>query len=184
MARDKKKIEDLLRGIRSSSRLDNPMVARYLSDFIELLDRELEIRRDEIENIENRNERDGLRTNAKDRDVNMKKIIEAVIDGIARNNDPINLIPSDHKTKCHHFLLAIAGAGFGREKGFKGIMRDTVQHWFRCENKETLILTLDWDDNKFKNDWLGIIQAYESRGHEVFVIQYGEYNVMQHYPVR
>ena len=69
-------------------------------------------------------------------------------------------------------------------------LRDQIRHCAKqekaqlllvCGNNETLIMTLDWDDNKFRNDWLGIIEAYETKGNQITVLQYGEFNVMQHY---
>lgn len=182
MKRDRNKIEELIQGIRSRSHLEYSRSCEYLENFIDLLDEELNIRRREIEEIENRNRQNGTITKPSDRSIVMKPIITSVIERINSKGEPINFIPGGQRSKCCNFLFAIAGGGFGSEKGFKGIMKNAVQHWFKCENKETLIMTLDWDDNKFRSDWLGIIEAYETKGHQVTVLQYGEFNVMQHYP--
>ena len=180
--RDSNKIIELIQGIRSRSNLDNPQGAEYLIQFIELLDNALASRRKEIEEIENSNRKNGTITKPSDKNIVMKPIITSVIESVNSKGESINFIPGGQRSKCCDFLFAIAGGGFGSEKGFKGIMKNAVQHWFKCENKETLIMTLDWDDNKFRNDWLGIIEAYETKGYQVTVLQYGEFNVMQHYP--
>jgi hypothetical protein len=87
-----------------------------------------------------------------------------------------NFFPSNLNGKCQSFCLGVATKKFDhkREKdrnrtGFKGLIRELIAYWFTCNvNQKTIILTTDWDNEAFEDEWKAIIQAYKNNTrHEV-----------------
>jgi hypothetical protein len=80
-----------------------------------------------------------------------------------------NLIPSDLEGSCYPFLLAISRGNFGEgmntttgKIGFKGLMLNVFASWFRCigQNRETLILTADWNQKQFDQFYKPVVESY------------------------
>ena len=102
----------------------------------------------------------------------------------------INLYPSNNKSVCHSFCLAIANKKFdklrkGLDSGFKGIMLEMAAYWFSClsVNKKTLILTGTWDNEIFGENYKNIIDQYTRvHGKKVFVIEVGPTGFFPRYP--
>ena len=102
----------------------------------------------------------------------------------------INLYPSNYKGACHSFCLAIANKKFdkprkGLDSGFKGIMLNLFAYWFSCLdiNDTTLILTSDWDNEIFENQYKEIIDSYtQTHNKKVYIIDAGPTGFFLRYP--
>ena len=114
------------------------------------------------------------------------------LEGIKRNvfsnigSQNINLIPSEQTSDCKPFCLAIANGAFGEKHyknqyktGFKGMMFMLIRNWFSClaVNRETLILTLQWDSNSFNESYEPLITEFcKTHNKKVFIIHISNSN--------
>lgn len=133
----------------------------------------------------------------------VKKGIEGLIDKVSENGlagSSMNFYPSNNVVPCYSFCLGIATKKFGyhREKlgdevppeglrtGFKGLMLDIIGYWITCdENKTTVLITLDWDDEAFEKDWEQIIKRHSQNGKTVMIYEILERNAtyILRYPI-
>jgi hypothetical protein len=113
------------------------------------------------------------------------ELLETIIDkfnsdkGISSNR---NFYPSTKKIDCKEMCLGIATKGYDYKRdvkrnrtGFKGLIKEIVKYWINCGaiNKTTIILTTEWRDKAFKDDWLEIVDTYKKRGKKVVIIEFG-----------
>jgi hypothetical protein len=101
----------------------------------------------------------------------------------------MNLIPSEFKGSCRAFCLAIASKKFdkprkGLESGFKGIILHLFAYWFGCLsiNKETLILTSNWDNEGFEQYKPAIDNYVKTHNKIVCIIEVGPTGYFLRYP--
>ena len=110
-----------------------------------------------------------------------KSLKEVLIDTIHAegHHDRYNFIPSDNKIPCNNLCIGIATEEMGANikgplrVGFDGLMRLTIKNWLNCNeiNNTTVLITANWDENKFTRDWLSIIKTRVSNGKKVLVLQ-------------
>lgn len=93
------------------------------------------------------------------------------------NNDNMNLYPSNNKGDCRKFCLGIASLGWKSKKrdnniGFNSLMEDLILYWLSCNgtNRTNLILTSDWYESGFSENWKEKIDSYVSSGKQVVII--------------
>ena len=111
--------------------------------------------------------------------------------------DGINVIPSAHpKAFCAPFCLTIAAEGFGRmgvirvmprrmQLSFLSSILKVSAYWFGClsVNKETLILTPNWDAHEFETHYQNLIENYAQVHHKkVFIVEVSKSGFVQRYP--
>jgi|GEM_PF-3623879 hypothetical protein len=109
----------------------------------------------------------------------------------------INVIPSAHTTSiCAPFCLTIAGEGFTRMHPPRHIHRrmhlnfyhsilKVSAYWLGClsVNKETLILTPNWDATEFEKHYENLIANYVQVHHKkVFIVEVSKSGFIQRYP--
>ena len=92
-------------------------------------------------------------------------------------NQDMNLYPSDNKGDCRKFCLGIANLGWKAKKrdtniGFNSLMEDLILYWLSCNgtNRTNLILTSDWYESGFSENWKEKIDSYVSSGKQVVII--------------
>ena len=102
----------------------------------------------------------------------------------------MNLFPSNNKGACHPSCVAIAIKKFdkprkGLESGFKGLILEMAAYWFSCLNinRNTLILTMSWDNQSFEENYKNIIDQF-TRVHNknVYIIEVGPTGGFLRYP--
>jgi hypothetical protein len=93
-----------------------------------------------------------------------------------KNND-MNLYPSNNKGSCREFCLGIASLGWKSKKrdnkiGFNNLMENIILYWLSCNrtNRTNLILTSDWYEGGFTDNWKEKIDSYVSSGKQVVII--------------
>jgi hypothetical protein len=109
----------------------------------------------------------------------------------------INVIPSANaKSICAPFCLTIAAEGFTRMHPIRLIHRrihmnmctsmlQVSAYWLGClsVNKETLILTPNWDAREFENHYQNLIENYVHVHHKkVFIVEVSKSGFIQRYP--
>lgn len=102
----------------------------------------------------------------------------------------MNLFPSNNKSVCHSFCLAIATKKFdkprkGLESGFKGLIMEMAAYWFSClnVNRKTLILTTSWDNQSFEENYKNIIDQFTGvHNKNVYVVEIGPTGAFLRYP--
>lgn len=81
----------------------------------------------------------------------------------------INFFPTEIKGACCENYLAIASLGFDSKyypdkmaSGFKSVILNAFKTWFSCSNvnKNSLIITADWNTAKFEEFYKPSIDAY------------------------
>jgi len=114
-----------------------------------------------------------------------KELLDKIIDKLNSNNEDgnkMNFYPSDKETNCKQLCLGIATKGYEckREEkknrtGFKGLIKVIVKYWINCGsiNKTTILLTTEWRENSFKNDWVEIVDSYKKQNKKVIIIEFG-----------
>lgn len=114
---------------------------------------------------------DFLRDLINELDENGNHSVDQIKEGFKRRlgGQGFNLIPSNNKGACHSFLLAISRGNFGEgmntvtgKIGFKGLMLSVFSTWFSCikQNRETLILTADWNQKQFDLLFKPVVESY------------------------
>jgi hypothetical protein len=79
-----------------------------------------------------------------------------------------NFYPSDRSGDCKESCIGVATKKFGHNRvekknrtGFEGLIKDIIGQWFRCSiTRNTVILTIDWDEPVFEKEWKQIIDEY------------------------
>ena len=93
-----------------------------------------------------------------------------------------NFFPSDAAGSCHELCIGIATKPFehkyyknekGNRTGFKGMIKEIIAYWFNCydKNKTTLLITPEWRETVFQENWKKIIDAYVKKGRKVIIIE-------------
>lgn len=127
-----------------------------------------------------------------------KSILEDWIDdmnklGSGQGPSSFNFYPSEDGGVCHESCIGVATNSFGsnRDKnrnrtGFEGLMKDIIGQWFNCDNtKNTVLMTTDWDETVFNNQWKQIIDSYTNKNKRVkifFFLPFPVGNYIQMYP--
>jgi hypothetical protein len=84
-------------------------------------------------------------------------------------NQQYNLLPTSQVGPCFELLIGIASLGFDakyypkkKAAGFKHLILSTIRTWFYCSgtNSKNLIITADWNPQKFETLYKPIIDAY------------------------
>lgn len=114
-----------------------------------------------------------------------KKILEDWIDQInsledSKGPNSFNFYPSTNSASCCNLSVGVATKKFGwsREKdkfrtGFKGLIKNIIVHWFRCNNtQKTILITTDWDEDAFDDGWKQIIDDYVNGTGNIVEIYY------------
>ena len=113
----------------------------------------------------------------------LAEILEILIDkneDLLGGNNSFNFYPSDKMTSCRTLCIGIATKKFGYDRvngtnrtGFKGLIKSLIEYWFSCGdiNKNTILLTEDWDEKNFEKEWKDIIDSYKAKGKVIFIIQ-------------
>ena len=127
----------------------------------------------------------------------ISKVLEDFID----NNSSTKSQPgtSDHfypslnkDGDCKEVCVGVATKSFGSKwdedrlrTGFKGLMKEMIQYWENCGsiNKTTILLTTEWRDVDFNNDWKDIVDNHVNRGKKVIIIQVIQSGKIRTYPV-
>jgi hypothetical protein len=134
-------------------------------------------------------------SNSKTRSIS--KILEDFIDDDSstksQSGGSYNFYPSLNKDgDCKEICVGVATRSFGSKwdddklrTGFKGLMKEMVQYWENCGsiNKTTILLTTEWRDFDFNNDWKDIVDNHVSRGKRVIIIQVIQSGKIRTYPV-
>jgi hypothetical protein len=105
-------------------------------------------------------------------------ILENFYDQMSKEkNLDMNLYPSDNKSSCREFCLGIASLGWKSKKrdnkiGFNNLMENIILYWLSCNrnNRTNLILTSDWYESGFTDNWKEKIDSYVSSGKQVVII--------------
>ncbi len=168
---------------------------------IELLSEEFQklIRLDSSESDEN--ERHLLRIDdffKKNNKSSAKSNLEDWIDemnklGKGQGPSSLNFYPSEKGAVCHESCIGVATNPFGHNRdknrnrtGFEGLMKDIIGHWFNCDNtRNTILITTDWSEDKFKNEWKQIIDSYTNKNKKVKIYYFLDFPVgtyIQMYP--
>jgi hypothetical protein len=112
----------------------------------------------------------------------IKAGLESLIDTLNSGAGPstFNFYPSKRRVGCHEFCLGIATKKFGHNRdrvsnrtGFKGLIKELISYWLSCGsiNKTTIIITTDWDDQDFEDDWINILDSYVKKDKRVEIYQ-------------
>jgi hypothetical protein len=115
------------------------------------------------------------------------------------NNNVFNFIPSAGPNgSCSSFCLTIVAAGFGRNSLFHSSRFNNSRslnflqailllaaYWFACFNinEENLILTPDWNEEEFDNNYKSIIDNYcNHHQKKVFIVEVSNGGLFLRYP--
>jgi hypothetical protein len=121
--------------------------------------------------------------------------IEALFDDLISDpnyltKEKINMYPSNVKGSCHKFCLVLAQKKFDQARvkmtmGFKGAMHELTQYWWSCYgiNKETVIITKDWDQDEFDEKYEDVIGNYErNMKSKVIILEITRNGIIPRYP--
>ena len=127
-----------------------------------------------------------------------KSILEDWIDemnNLGRGQGPssFNFYPSEEGGGCHESCIGVATNPFGHNRdknrnrtGFEGLMKDIIGQWFECDiTRKTILITTDWSEEKFNNEWKQIIDSYTNKNKKVKIYYFLDYPVgtyIQMYP--
>jgi hypothetical protein len=112
-----------------------------------------------------------------------KKILEEIIDKNAfgrGGQGQMNFYPSEINSPCMELCIGIATKGYGNKRdeknnrtGFKGLIKEIIEYWISCGsiNKRTILLTTEWRDEDFVENWKGIVDKYKAKGKQVIIIE-------------
>lgn len=113
------------------------------------------------------------------------ELLEEIIDKLNSSNNnesDLNFYPSDKSGNCKIKCLGIATKGYDYKKdekknrtGFKGLIKDIVKYWITCGaiNKITVLLTTEWREKAFNDDWKAIVDSYKKQGKKIIIIEFG-----------
>jgi len=143
---------------------------------IDILSEELQFLRKSDSSVSDENEEHLLMIEEffkKHKDGSAKSILEAWIDDmnkLGKGNGPssFNFYPSEDGGVCHELCIGVATKKFGHNRvqntnrtGFEGLIKDLIGQWFRCSiTRNTVILTMDWDEQAFVKEWIQILNEY------------------------
>jgi hypothetical protein len=127
----------------------------------------------------------------------ISKVLEDFIDNNSstksQSGTSYNFYPSLNKDgDCKEVCVGVATKSFGSKwdedrlrTGFKGLMKEMIQYWENCGsiNKTTILLTTEWRDVDFNNDWKDIVDNHVNRGKKVIIIQVIQSGKIRTYPV-
>ena len=153
-----------------------------------------------LEEIENAIKRSS--PNGDDEDF-QNSIRDGVHAGVNANGgtENFNFYPSERVVPCQELCVGVAVLSFGAhcspplkqgsanaslpsKYGFKGLMIDIIKCWLKCfsTNKTTILITQDWNQKIFQDEWKSIIDTYAKTGNKkVYVIQVSSNDFLVHY---
>jgi hypothetical protein len=124
----------------------------------------------------------------------IKKILEDWIDelnNLSNENGPnsFNFYPSTRFGSCCSVCIGVATKKFGHNRdqdkprtGFKGLIKEIIGQWLSCSNtNDTIIVTVDWDEEVFEKEWKPIIDRYTSNQNKNVKIYYFLANQVGYY---
>lgn len=127
-----------------------------------------------------------------------KSILEDWIDemnrlGKGKGPASFNFYPSEEGGVCHESCIGVATNPFGHNRdknrnrtGFEGLMKDIIGQWFECDiTRNTILITTDWSEDKFKNEWKQIIDSYTKKNKKVKIYYFLDFpagTYIQMYP--
>ena len=127
---------------------------------------------------------EGIHPNSKEMK-SASDLLDEIIDKInskTGNSIDMNFYPSDNTVNCQEKCLGIATKGYDYKRdekknrtGFKGLIKDIVKYWISCGsvNKSTVLLTTEWREKAFKDDWSAIVDTYKKQGKKIIIIEFG-----------
>jgi hypothetical protein len=106
----------------------------------------------------------------------LNKITESIRNSA---NGSFNLYPSEPRIPCHTFCLGIASLKFNKfqkkdQLGFFGLMAGITAYWVNCNSNDmTILLTAEWDHDKFQSHYYELFEAHRRKGKAIFVFELG-----------
>jgi hypothetical protein len=91
------------------------------------------------------------------------------LNSFSGSNQQFNLFPASQTGPCSSLLICIASLGFDakyypkkKAAGFKYVILSAIRTWFYCSgtNTKNLIITADWNPQKFETLYKPIIDSY------------------------